>query len=277
MGTAPAASNPADKAKDHGTDARAGGAVPAALARPALYEPGPAEHPWLNRAEMLRFLGYNGQELEPELEARIEHVVTELEREIQPRGVMRAFEVDASGVDAAGEPCIRLAGTAVELRGRDIFRHLKDARACALMACTLGHESERRLRLLGSQKPLESAVFDAACSTYVEAGVNEMDARVRAEAAAVGMSCNWRFSCGYGDCPLESQPKILAALNATRLLGLTCTETNLLLPSKSVTAMIGIFDGPVHDADSRPTCGICRLRKHCRFRARGETCYGAPA
>lgn len=249
--------------------------VPAGLARPALYQPTADEHPWLNRAEMLRYLGYSGQDIEPELEQRIEHVVTDLERDISPRGVRRVFAVDASETDATGEPCIRLIGTAVELTGRDIYRHLKDARYCALLACTLGMASERKLRMLGSQHPLESAVFDAACSAYVEAAVGQMDDAVRDSAAQLGLSCNWRFSCGYGDCPLAAQRGIVAALNAARLIGLTVTPTNLLLPTKSVTAMIGLFDGPVHDAKSRPTCNNCRLREECRFRARGTTCYSA--
>lgn len=250
-------------------------AVPAALAAPVLYRPDADERPRIDRAEMLRYLGYGGQDMEPELAQRIENVVSSLERSVSPRGVRRVFAVDAACLDAQGNPCIHLTGTTVELRGRDIYRHLKDARYCALLACTLGMESERKLRLLGSQQPLESAVFDAACSAYVEAAVEQMDAAVKRDAAALGLTGNWRFSCGYGDCPLDAQPALVAALNATRLVGLTVTPTNLLLPSKSVTAMIGLFEGPVHDADSRPTCSICRMRPTCAFRARGTTCYQA--
>ena len=251
--------------------------VPAALASPATYRPGADEHPHLDRAEMLRYLGYGGQDVEPGLAARIENVVAEVERDIAPCGIRRVFPVDASGSDEDGNPCIHLAGTTVKLRGRDIYRHLKDAPYCALLACTLGMVSERRLRLLSSQKPLESAVFDAACSAYVEAAVEQMDADVKREATALGLTGNWRFSCGYGDCPLDAQPAIVATLNATRLIGLTVTPTNLLLPSKSVTAMIGLFDRPVHDADTRPTCITCRMRGACRFRAHGTTCYGERA
>ena len=249
-------------------------AIPPELSAPILYRPGASEHPRADRDEMMRYLGYAGQDIEPSLAQRIEDVVAGLERDIEPRGVRQVFAIDASGVDASGEPCIRLVGTAVELRGRDIYRHLKDARYCALLACTLGMKSERQLRMLGSQHPLESAVYDAACSAYVEAAVEEMDVAVKRDAAALGLTGNWRFSCGYGDCPLDAQPKIVAALNATRLIGLTVTPTNLLLPSKSVTAMIGLFEGEVHTADSHPTCKTCRMREHCRFRASGTTCYG---
>lgn len=205
--------------------------VPADLASPALYRVDAAHHPRVDRAEMLRYLGYGGQQIEPELSRRIELVVERLELDIEPRGVRRVFAVDATGVDEQSEPCIRLVGTNVELRGRDIYRHLKDARFAALMACTLGMDAERRLRTTGAQQPLEGAVLDAACSAYVEAAVE--------------------------------------------LIGLTVTPTSLLMPTKSVTAVIGLFDGKVHDAQSRPTCNICRMREHCRFRAAHTTCYSS--
>lgn len=72
----------------------------------------------------------------------------------------------------------------------------------ALMACTLGMDAERRLRTTGAQQPLEGAVLDAACSAYVEAAVEQMDQQAKAAAAAHGLAGNWRFSPGYGDCPL---------------------------------------------------------------------------
>ena len=42
-----------------------------------------------------------------------------------------------------------------------------------------------------------------------------------------------------------------------------------------MTAVIGLFDGEVHDAQTRPTCNICRMRKNCRFRAAHTTCYSS--
>ena len=80
--------------------------VPADLASPALYRVDAAHHPRVDRAEMLRYLGYGGQQIEPELSRRIELVVEHLELDIEPRGVRRVFAVDATGVDEQDEPCI---------------------------------------------------------------------------------------------------------------------------------------------------------------------------
>lgn len=248
--------------------------LPASFATPVLYRPNISARPRVDRAEMLRYLGYGGQAIDAQLERRIELCIEQLELSINPKGIRRTFRVDATATDNEGLPCIQLEGTEITLTGRDIYRHLKDASFCTVIACTLGMDCERRLRTLASQQALDAALLDAACSSYIEAAVEQMDRDVRARAAEAGLNANWRFSPGYGDCPLSAQSSILAALNASRLLGLTVTTTNLLMPTKSVTAFIGLFDGPVHDANTRPTCNICRLRPSCAFRARGETCYG---
>ena len=207
----------------------------------------------------------------PELSRRIELVVERLELDIEPRGVRRVFAVDATGVDEQGKPCIRLVGTNVELRGRDIYRHLKDARFAALMACTLGMDAERRLRTTGAQHPLEGAVLDAACSAYVEAAVEQMDQQVKMDAAVHGLAGNWRFSPGYGDCPLELNDTLCLTVDSVRGCGLAVTPQHLLTPRKSTTAILGIADHPV--TGTRAGCATCHLRDTCSFRKRGTTCF----
>ncbi len=246
--------------------------VPQQLSAPRPFALEAGTHLAIDRNEALRYLGYTGQDVDPALQARIAHVIDEVERNASPRGIRAVFPIDATSLDGNGNPCIRLVGTTVELRGRDIYRHLKDASWCALFACTLGMDNERRLRMLGGQQPLEGAVFDAASSAAIEAAAEQMDRLVRSDAQALGLSCNWRFSCGYGDCPLSTQGGILAALDATRRCGITVTSTDLLLPSKSVTAMMGIFEGRPRAADAPARCSICRMRGSCALRSRGITC-----
>lgn len=232
----------------------------------------------LDRDEMMRYLGYRGQAIDAELARRIDGVVEGLGEFAAPAGVWAVFPVAREGGRGAragsGRPCIRLEGTALELTGRSIWRHLKDARYAAVLACTLGMQAEQRLRVLSSQSPLEGAVFDAACSAFVEATANALNRDIAAAAAAAGLSCNWRFSPGYGDLPLTGQPTLLAALNASRLCGITATPTDLLMPTKSITALIGLFDGAVSAADTVRSCAGCRVASGCSFRAGGTHCWG---
>ncbi|MCR5275107.1 MAG: Vitamin B12 dependent methionine synthase activation subunit, partial [Clostridiales bacterium] len=48
------------------------------------------------------------------------------------------------------------------------------------------------------------------------------------------------FSPGYGDLPIEVQKEFLPLLDAERRLGITLSDSYLMSPSKSVTAIIGI-------------------------------------
>ncbi len=229
----------------------------------------------IDRAEALRYLGYAGQDIEPALAARIEEVFADAERTFVARGASRVFPVDAGGLDGQGLPCIRLSGTAVVLTGRSIFRHLKDARAAVVLAVTLGMESERALRAGAGRDALRAAVLDAGLSALVEAAAEAVDADAKRAAAPWGLTGNSRFSCGYGDCPLDAQPSLLDALDARRALGIALTPSALMIPSKSITAVFGLFEGDAAGQDASRTCRGCRLRAGCAFRARGARCWRA--
>lgn len=240
---------------------------------PTPWQPDAQAPVTIDRAEVLRYLGYRGQDVDPDLSRRIATVIDTAEGGLAPRGVFATYPIDIDAAAASREPRLCLRGTAIELTGTSIFRHLKDARWACVVACTLGMPSEQRLRLTSSQHPLEGAVLDAACSAFVEDATEALDQHIQALAAQAGCGCVRRFSPGYGDLPLAVQPQIVSTLNATRLIGLTTTATNLLMPTKSVTALIGIFDGQAPEAAPRPGCAGCRLRQDCFFRSRGLTCH----
>jgi cobalamin-dependent methionine synthase I len=49
-----------------------------------------------------------------------------------------------------------------------------------------------------------------------------------------------RYSPGYGDLSLSFQPVLLNELNAAKLLGITLTDSYLMIPRKSISAIIGV-------------------------------------
>ena len=111
-------------------------------------------------------------------------------------------------------------------------------------------------------------ILDACGSALVESGC---------DAAELELSKNFpdyyftdRFSPGYGDLPLNSQKNICDLLNGARRLGVQVTESYLLNPSKSVTAVIGISDRP-QMARIRG-CAYCAMRENCKIREGGKRC-----
>ena len=107
---------------------------------------------------------------------------------------------------------------------------------------------------------MDGLIFDAACTALVERAADAVEAQDHS--ARVRGWARWRnarFSPGYGDWGLAAQRGLLAALDAQRQLGLTLTSTCLLVPTKSVTAALGLFDTPQATGKSlcpRPAPGV---------------------
>ena len=121
---------------------------------------------------------------------------------------------------------------------------------------------------------MDALLYGAAASALVESAADLEESRIVAEAAARGLRTNFRFSPGFGDLPLAVQPAFLAALDAPRRIGLTATAGNLLVPTKSVTAVVGLFEGEPSNASARSTCASCALAGRCALKDQGRTCHG---
>ena len=231
----------------------------------------------LNREEALGYVGYAGQEMDAHLRERFEALADSCERGLRPACVWALYQVDEARTREnaeAGAPAVALRGSALMLPGRDIAAHLQGAREVALLACTLGAASEREMRKLGALSATDELLYGAACSALVEAAANAAEAHVVTQAAARGLHTNWRFSPGYGDLPLSIQPEFLRTLDATRRMGIVVNAGGLMVPTKSVTAVVGLFDTPTPGAEVRTRCGVCQLRHCCERRKRGTTCHG---
>jgi hypothetical protein len=221
----------------------------------------------VSRSEVLRYLGYQGQPLSPELDRRIDDTVARCIRIARSRMCMASYAVREIGAQG-----VALEGCTLRLTGHDIVEHLADASEVMLFATTLGAGIDRELRRLSLTDALEQVIFDAAATALVERATDAAEARARAYAAEANAYTSWRFSPGYGDLPLGAQGDFLAALDATRQLGITLTPSDLMVPTKSVTALVGIH--PTAQPGLVSSCSICSLSDFCTIRQTGRTCRG---
>ena len=79
-----------------------------------------------------------------------------------------------------------------------------------------------------------------------------------------------RYSPGYGDLDIRVNKDILNLLNAHRKIGVTVTDTGIMIPRKSVVALIGITDKKI--VQTKRTCENCTNRDNCKFRRKAEGC-----
>lgn len=221
----------------------------------------------VNRDEVLRYLGYRDQPLSTEFDERLDAVTERCLRMARPRATIASFPVRSITAEV-----VELEGCTLRLTGHDITAHLTDATELVLFAATLGADIDRELRRLSLVDTFEQVLFDAVATAVIERTADAANARIRAYAAERGAFTSWRFSPGYGDLPLSVQRDFLAALDATRQLGITLTPSNLMVPTKSVTAIVGIHPTPQPGLES--SCSVCSLAEFCTIRQTGRTCRG---
>lgn len=134
-----------------------------------------------------------------------------------------------------------LGENALNFESKDIIELLEGQDKAALLAVTIGSSLEDKVKELFNQGEFTKATtLDAIASVAAEEVANELNTIIKEEAITYDLPhLTMRFSPGYGDLKLDIQPKILKLLNSNEL-GITTTTSNILLPEKSITAIIGL-------------------------------------
>lgn len=216
----------------------------------------------LDEKEILRYLGYGGQPLDAGFMTQLRRCMEAVTNAARPRAVYRLFSLTGTTLVEAD----------LKLKGADIAGHLAGCRAAAVMAATIGAEADSLVMRTQVQNMADAVIMDACASAAIENVCDNLEADLRRECAARGEHLTGRFSPGYGDMPIEQQADILAALNAARAAGITLTGGNLMVPCKSVTAVMGV--SPVPREEKPRGCASCARFETCAYRKEGKSCEG---
>ncbi len=214
----------------------------------------------VNVDEALRYLG--AADAPQTLRRQVAEAAEEVAAQFQPRYTYRVFPLELAREGAV------LSGSAVCLPGDTALRMLAQCGSAVLLACTLGARFDLFLTAMQARDMARAVIYDACGSALVENGCDAVEEALGTRFPDLYLTD--RFSPGYGDLPLSVQPEISAALDASRRLGLHVTESLLLNPVKSVTAVIGLSDRP-QMARIRG-CAYCQMREHCALRKGGKSC-----
>ncbi len=153
---------------------------------------------------------------------------------VRPRAVWNTYPYEAAAGVIAGQAPLRLLGKTV----RD---HLAGAGEAAVLAVTIGPALEEEVsRLFAAGHYTAGLLLDAAGTAAVEQAADAADAYIADQAARRGLETRSRFSPGYGDWPITDQPAMVALADGG-LIDLSVTASCMLVPRKSITAVIGLI------------------------------------
>lgn len=183
--------------------------------------------------ETYRYLGGNGREITDAVEALVEDCLLELEKAASPKHIIREFPVRLLENNEIDFKCFHT-------ESNNLTRNLADCHLVLLFAATLGSEVDVLLRKYSKIQMSKAVILQAAAAAMIEEYCDCVNEVIRREYEQKALYLRPRFSPGYGDFSLECQRPIGAALEMSKRVGITLTDSLLMMPSKSVTAVIGI-------------------------------------
>ena len=197
------------------------------------------------RKETLRYLGLGSAEPDEKTLEMVNRAIALLSERCRPKNTSRIVEISAGTGD------IRLEGGTV-IYSESIARVMSGCSEMLVFGATLGAEADMLIKRETAANIAMGAVMQAAAAAYIEEYCDELQTELNKRFSAEGEPLGDRFSPGYGDFALEYQRELFAILDCPRQIGLTLTEDCIMIPSKSVTAVI-------------PIGGSCGRQLGCRY------------
>lgn len=217
----------------------------------------------INRAEALRYLAAGGSTPDEYLSALMDSCEKKLLAAAKGKYIYRVFDIAENN----GEKVV-FGGCTLEMTGSDICTHLSGCEKAVLLCATIGSDVDVLIRREQVSDMASAVVIDAMAGCAIEQVCDKAEDDVRQSFPE--MSMTWRFSPGYGDLPIACQKKFVEVVNAGRTIGLNVSESFIMIPRKSVTAVIGLSEEPIEK--KRRGCAVCSMRDRCTYRKNGSRC-----
>ncbi|MFW5749700.1 MAG: Vitamin B12 dependent methionine synthase activation subunit [Halanaerobium sp.] len=240
----------------------------------------------IDRNEVLRYLQTSKDLDDQNINRLLEESIAEIKKLINFRYLYQKFAIEET------EAGVKIKDTTLTLKGRSIKKHLQNSKEIYLMAATLGAQVDKRISYYEKISVTKSMIFDACATTAIEEGCDQVEAEIKKEVLAAGNEdITFRYSPGYGDLGIDIQKEFLRILKAPKKIGLTASKYNMLIPTKSVTAIIGVLKEKVEKNNNLSNdkndeenledrdlefearhCQNCLLYEDCELRRKGIYC-----
>ena len=210
----------------------------------------------IDEKEILRYLGYGRKEADVQVMQSIQFAIEKLQQAAQPRWLYQIFPLQLESEDQINFSCFKAYS-------KNLGKNLKGCERVILFAATLGIQVDLLIERYVKLQISQGVIMQAAAAAMIEQFCDECQEELRQKMESEGWYLRPRFSPGYGDFSLNHQTEIISVLQCPKKIGLTLTDSLLMAPAKSVTAVIGL--SRIKQPSHRHGCEVCE-KKDCVFR-----------
>ncbi len=186
---------------------------------------------------VLRRLGYPPkiEELKGQVKRLFEKEMRKAPALLEPKGVYRPLRIDSNkgGV-------LTFRDSPFTICSSQVAQMLRESDPVVLFMVTIGSALEDEVKKrFDAEEMAEAVILDAIGSETADVVADRMHRVVLKKLAEEqGFSVTPRFSPGYGDWPVTVQGEFLDVCSG-ELIGISVNESSLMLPRKSVSAVLG--------------------------------------
>lgn len=223
----------------------------------------------IDEREVLRYLQYKNQDIGDNLSEKIKQCIKKTRKIINPRFIFRKYKIKKLKLsDVKSEVYLEEAN--LTLKSDNIHNLLLECDECILMSATLGLEIEKEIRKLTYTDLTKAIIVDACATAAIEEVCDIVQDNIAKKLLKEGKYITYRYSPGYGDLPIEKNVDINNLLNSQKEIGLTVTNSGIMIPRKSVVALIGVSHKGI--TNTKKSCENCSNRHNCDYKKEGNSC-----
>lgn len=211
----------------------------------------PTEKTEIPFLEVCRYAGIKKENIPENVKNEISECIKEAEKIISPKVCYMRVPIEICG------NTVNFGVFKVE--SESLTKNLKDSDNAYIFAATIGTGIDVLINRYSTVSPVKALYFQAIGATAVESVCDNV-------CDTVFEPTRPRFSPGYGDFSISHQRDFINILDCQRKIGLYLTDGNMLVPSKSVTAVAGITS---EKNKCRNKCELCE-NIGCNFKVESE-------
>ena len=213
---------------------------------------------YINRQETKRYAGLRKDQDFPE--KLVDEACNTVMMLKEPQTVWAVYPYDFCNA------CVQ-ASEEYHIPGQSLRKHLSGATQVIFLSATVGEMVEQAASdAFARGEYALGMLIDAAATAAVEQTADELEKLLANKFAKLGFRMTFRFSPGYGDWDLSEQDKVVKLANAGAI-GVTLTDSLMLMPRKSITAVIGLCPDIEKETPSKG-CNKC-TKLDCLMRRDG--------
>ncbi len=152
---------------------------------------------------------------------------------IEPKAIYQTFKLTKEDNHPPG-----VEGSPGLFFGKKISEMFEPCEYVTLLCTTIGPGIPDRTDELKTKEPTDSFYLEYVGGWMADYMAEKVDEKITVECNKNGYGTTFRYAPGYGDWTLSAQPEIFRLLEPVKI-GVSLTDSKIMIPRKSVSAAIG--------------------------------------